>query len=151
VGLGLARAVSLDLHLAHDGRYAVEDWLAARARPQDVVGQTAPSAFMPRLRAEGLRVAGPDVEELERSEARFLLVNPAWSRRAEEGGAERAFVLRLERGQLPYRLALEHRWQPPRLLPFDPADLDQPGSRVDSNLSKVNPLVRVYERVGTAP
>lgn len=151
VGLGLARGLALNLHMVHDGRYAVEDWLAARARPQDVVGQTAPSAFMPRLRAEGLRAAGPDVEELERSEARFLLVNPSWSRRAEAGSAERAFVERLERGQLPYRLALEHRWPPPRWLPFDPADLDRPGTRVVSNLAKVNPLVRVYERLEAAP
>jgi hypothetical protein len=151
LGLGLARGLALDLHMARDGRQDVEAWLAERVRPGDVVGQAAPSLFMPRLRAEGLRVAGPDVEELERSEARFLLVNPSWSRRAEAGSAERAFVERLERGQLPYRLALEHRWQPPGFLPFDPADLDRPGARVVSNLSKVNPLMRVCERLEAAP
>ncbi len=63
-----------------------------------MVGQAAPSLYMPRLRAEGLHVASPDVEELERAGARFVLVNPAWSRRAEAGSAERAFVERLERG-----------------------------------------------------
>lgn len=151
VGFGLARGVALDLHMAHDGRQHVEAWLAERARSGDVVGQAAPALFMPRLRAEGLRVAGPDVEELERAEARFLLVNPAWSRRAEAGSAERAFLDRLERGQLPYRLALEHRWRPPFPLPFDPADLDQPGSRVVSNLARVNPWLRVYERLEAAP
>jgi hypothetical protein len=151
VGLGLARGLALDLHMTRDGRQDVEAWLAERVRPGDVVGQAAPSLFMPRLRAEGLRVAGPDVEELERSQARFLLANPAWSRRAEAGSAERVFVERLERGQLPYRLALEHRWRPPVWLPFDPADLDQPGSRVVSNLARVNRLVRVYERLETAP
>ena len=57
---------------------------------------------------------------------------------------------RLERGQLPYRLALEHRWQAPAFLPFDPAALDRPGSRVVSNLAKVNPLLRVYERLEPA-
>lgn len=150
-GTGLARAAALNLHMTRDGRGQLEAWLAERARPGDVVGQAAPSLYMPRLRAEGLQVAGPDVEELERAGARFVLVNPAWSRRAEAGSAERAFVERLERGQLPYRLALEQRWRPPAWLPFDPADLDRPGSRVASNLARVNPLLRVYERLEPAP
>ncbi len=148
---GLARAASLNLHMTHDGRQDVEAWLVARARPGDDVGQAAPAQDMPRLRAEGLRVVGPDVEELERAQPRFVIVNPAWSRRAETGSALRGFLERLERGQLPYRLALEHRWQPPAWLPFDPAALDRPGSRVVSNLAKVNPLLRVYERLEPGP
>lgn len=147
---GLARAVSLNLHMSHDGRQDVEAWLVERVRPGDDVGQTAPAQAMPRLRAEGLRAVGPDVEELERTQPRFVVVNPAWSRGTEAGSAERAFVERLERGQLPYRLAVEHRWQAPAFLPFDPAALDRPGSRVVSNLAKVNPLLRVYERLEPA-
>jgi hypothetical protein len=140
---GLGRAVSLDVQMQHDGRYAVEDWLAARVRPDDVVGQLAPSLFLPRLKPTGLRAVGPDIPEVEERQPRFVVLNVAYARRAEAGSAERGFIDRLQHGQTPYRLVLEQRLESSWLM-FDPDALD--GHRwIDSNLAKVNPWIRVYE------
>lgn len=146
---GLGRAVSLDVQMQHDGRYAVEDWLAARVRPDDVVGQLAPSLFLPRLKPTGLRAVGPDIPEVEQRQPRFVVLNVAYARRAEAGSAERSFIDRLRHGQTPYRLVLEQRFESPWLM-FDPELLD--GHRwIDSNLAKVNPWIQVYERGESAP
>jgi len=141
--------VSLDVQMQHDGRYFVEDWLAARVRPDEFVGQLAPSLFLPRLKPTGLRAAGPDIEEIERTEPRFLVLNVAYAGRAAPGSSERTFLDRLAHGRTPYRPVLEHRLQS-RWFLFDAATLDtQPW--VDSNLAKVNPWIHVYERPGSTP
>lgn len=149
VVFGLSRAVSLDLQMERDGRYAVEEWLASRVRPDEAVGQLAPSLFLPRLKLQGLRAFGPDLEELQRERPRYLLMNVAYSRRADAREAERRFLQGLESGALGYGLALEQRFTPPWPL-FDTQDLQRPGA-VESNLRNVNPLIRVYERVGAQP
>jgi hypothetical protein len=146
---GLGRAVSLDVQMQHDGRYAVEDWLAARVRPDDVVGQLAPSLFLPRLKPTGLRAVGPDIPEVEQRQPRFVVLNVAYARRAEAGSAERSLIDRLQHGQTPYHLVLDQRFESPWLM-FDPAVLE--GQRwIDSNLAKVNPWIQVYERGASAP
>jgi hypothetical protein len=143
---GVGRAVALDLHMRHDGRYAVEDWLAARAEPQETIGQLAPSLFLPRLKPAGLRAVGPDPAQVLEARPRFLVDNAAYARRAHLAPEEHALRADLASGAAGYRLALVHRWRAPAWLPFDPADLDRP-TLVVSNLARVNPEIHVWERV----
>ena len=42
-------AATVDLMMLRDSRYTVEQWVAARARPEDLVGFVFPLQYYPRL------------------------------------------------------------------------------------------------------
>ena len=49
LALGLFRAVSVDVNMLHDPRYAAEEWLAANVRPGDTIEVYGLNVYMPRL------------------------------------------------------------------------------------------------------
>ena len=76
---------------------------------------------------------------------RFVVTNPAYEARFQPASPEAAFVAGLQDGSLGYRLALDHR-QPPALAAFFDAAAWERAGRVNTNLARIDPRIRVYER-----
>ena len=140
------RALSVDVLLARDSRYAVEDWLRTHAAPPAVVAAVGPLEYLPRLDGLQWRRLGPSIDRLRRVDPDVVVVNADFARRAADGGSDAALYAALASGQAGYQMV---RAQPPTsTLPFldvgtfrseDPA-------RVHSNLDKVGPEILVYAR-----
>jgi 4-amino-4-deoxy-L-arabinose transferase-like glycosyltransferase len=146
VAVSALRALSVDVLLARDSRYAVEEWLRRHAPPPAVVAAIGPLEYLPRLDGLRWRRLGPAIDRLRHVDPDVVVVNADFARRAAIGGSDAELYAALASGQSGYRLALA---QPASsTLPFldvgtfrseDPA-------RVHSNLDKVGPDILVYAR-----
>ena len=143
---GVGRCLSLDLALLHDARYAAEAWLGEHAAPPALVSPTGPLEYLPRMDGLEARPLGPSVARLRKVEPPFVVVNADYTERADPGSGEHELYTGLESGILGYRLAFAHRYDAPWLLLRTEDLLDRPGALVRSNIGKVNPEIRVYER-----
>lgn len=141
---GLAYALSVDVLMATDARYAAERWLRGAAAGGATVAAVGPLEYLPRLDGLRWRWLDPSVPRLARVRPDLVLVNADFATRAEESSGEDAFYAGLADGSLGYDLAFRHRSRPwPCLL--DSAELVREGpDRIDTNLDKVNPEIRVY-------
>ena len=151
IAFSALRALSVDVLLARDSRYAVEGWLREHAPPPAVVAVVGPLEYLPRLDRLQWRRLGPSIDRLRQVDPDVVVVNADFARRAAEGGSDAELYEALAGERAGYRLALA---QPaPSTLPFldvgtfrgeDPA-------RVHSNLDKVGPEILVYARDHTRP
>ncbi len=136
-GLTFARALSVDLLLLNDTRYAVEGWLEEHGRGERRVGYGSRN-LLPRgleVRQWGQLVRDP-CGHLESTRPEFIVVPTQGLRKEREEGALR----RLESGQFGYDLALrEQRSRTLFLLGLH---------RVESNLDRVSPQTLVFRRTG---
>ena len=148
VAFSALRALSVDVLMARDSRYAVEDWLKNHAAPPAVVAAVGPLEYLPRFEGLHARRLGPSLDRLRRVDPDVVVVNADFARRAEGGGSDAELYAALAGGQAGYRLVLDQPATP--TLPFlDAAAFrgDDPG-RVHSNLDKVGPEILVYARDG---
>jgi hypothetical protein len=143
---GVVRCVSLDLAMTHDARYAAEAWLKEHAPPPALVAPVGPLEYLPRMDGLDARPLGPSVARLQKVQPRFVVVNADYAERADPGTAEHELYAGLDRGDLGYRRVFAHRFDAPWLLLRTEDLLDRPGALVRSNIGKVNPEIRVYER-----
>jgi hypothetical protein len=146
VGYGAARALSVDLLMANDSRYAAESWLRRHAGPVALVGAVGPPEHLPRLDGLRWRVVGPRADRLARIGPDYVVINADYGRRALEGTGEREFYDRLQREELGYTLASEHLFRSPLIFLNVNALRESADPLVLSNLGKVNPLIRIYRR-----
>jgi 4-amino-4-deoxy-L-arabinose transferase-like glycosyltransferase len=145
IAFAFGRAASVDVLLARDSRYAVEEWLRREVGPSPMVAAVGPLEYLPRLDGLRWRRLGPSVARLDQVRPDVVVVNADYARRADEGTGERAFYAALDEGSLGYAVALRHRSDPPSLL--DTAALRREGrDRIWSNLDKVDPEIVVYRR-----
>ena len=151
VAASALRALSVDVLLARDSRYAVEGWLREHAPPPAVVAAVGPLEYLPRLDGLHWRRLGPSIDRLRRVDPDVVVVNADFARRAAEGGSDAELYEALAGGRAGYRLALA---QPAsQTLPFLDVGTfrgDDP-ARVHSNLDKVGPEILVYARDHTLP
>jgi dolichyl-phosphate-mannose-protein mannosyltransferase len=145
LAFGFVRAASVDLLLARDSRYAVEDWLRREAGPGALVAAVGPLEYLPRLDGLHWRRLGPAASRLAQVHPEVVVVNADYARRADEGTGERAFYSALDDGSLGYQVALRHRAGPRTLLDTD-ALRREGRDRIWSNLDKVDPEIVVYRR-----
>jgi 4-amino-4-deoxy-L-arabinose transferase-like glycosyltransferase len=145
LAFALARAASVDVLLARDSRYAVEEWLRREVGPAPLVAAVGPLEYLPRFDGLHWRRLGPAASRLAQVNPEVVVVNADYARRADEGTGERAFYAALDDGSLGYRVALRHRRNPPVLLDTDALRRDGRG-RIWSNLDKVDPEIVVYRR-----
>jgi len=146
VAASALRALSVDVLLARDSRYAVEAWLRENAAPPAVVGAVGPLEYLPRLDGLRWRRLGPSIDRLRRVDPDVVVLNADFARRAAEGGSDAELYEALAAGAVGYRLALA---QPASsTLPFlDVAALrSADATRVHSNIDKVGPTILVYAR-----
>ena len=150
VAASALRALSVDVLLARDSRYAVEAWLRAHAAPPTLVAAVGPPEYLPRLDGLRLRRLGPSMDRLRRVDPDVVVVNADYARRAADGGSDAELYAALVGGQAGYRLALA---QPAAsTLPFLDVATFRSGdpARVHSNLDKVGPEILVYARAPPA-
>lgn len=141
-----AYAFSVDVLMAGDSRYSVEGWLSRRAGAGALVGAVGPLEYLPRLDGLRWRRVGPSVRRLADIRPDYVVINGDYAGRAEKGTGEYDLYMGLERGALGYSLAFRHRSRA-RLSLLDSAELSREGPRrIWTNLDKVNPEIRVYER-----
>jgi len=145
LALSLARAASVDILMARDSRYAVEDWLRREVGPGPLVAAVGPLEYLPRLDGLHWRRLGPAAVRLAQVSPDVVVVNADYARRADEGTGERAFYSALDDGSLGYEVALRRRTRPRVALDTDALRMDGPG-RIWSNLDKVDPEIVVYRR-----
>jgi hypothetical protein len=143
---GLGRALSLDVLMVHDARYAAEAWLRAHVAPDADVAGVGSLPQLPRLDGLRWRIVPPAVAALSAAPADFLVVNADLARRSRAGSGRASFYARLEGGSLGYREVRRWRTRRPWLL-FDTERL-QGGAfgPVLSNLERVNPEIVLYAR-----
>jgi hypothetical protein len=140
------RALSVDVLMARDSRYAAEAWLRRNAPAPALVAAVGPLEYLPRLDGLAWRRMGPSPERLARVAPDVVVVNADYARRAEPGGADAALFAALASGAAGYRLA--HEQPATQTLPF--LDVwtfrgEDPG-RVHSNLDKIGPPLVVFAR-----
>jgi 4-amino-4-deoxy-L-arabinose transferase-like glycosyltransferase len=139
-----ARVVAFDALTILDSRYEVERWLVARTGPGTVIGAEGPSQYLPRPSRVLWNPVPQDLGALESLHPDFLVVNLGYARR---GAAHNQFYDALDNGSAGYRRALRYRTS----VPLSPlrweARFDQLAEDPFSNLTKVNPVIDVYERV----
>jgi hypothetical protein len=145
LAFGALRAASVDVLLARDSRYTVEDWLRREVGPAPLVAVVGPLEYLPRFDGLHWRRLGPAASRLAQVSPEVVVVNADYARRADEGTGERAFYAALDDGSLGYRVALRHRTDPHVLLDTDALRRDGRG-RIWSNLDKVDPEIVVYRR-----
>jgi hypothetical protein len=92
------------------------------------------------------RPLGPSVDRLARVKPAFVVVSADYAERADPGTGAHALYAGLEDRGLGYRRVFDHRFDAPYLLLRTEDLLDRPGAFVRSNLGKVNPRIRIYQR-----
>ncbi|PYQ51935.1 MAG: hypothetical protein DMF78_12240, partial [Acidobacteria bacterium] len=148
--LALVRAVSVDVLLATDSRYAVEDWLRREVGPGPLVAAVGPREYLPRLDGLRWRRLGPSAARVAQVQPDVIVVNADYARRADPGTGERAFYDALDAGSLGYTTALRLRSDSPWCRLETDALRREGRGHLWSNLDKVDPEIRVYRRVGSA-
>ena len=128
-------ALSVDLRMVNDSRYAAERWLRDRATLPKQAAALGRIKHAPRIEAiDWPRVFRKDGRILQRRGLRYVVVNVSDLRSPEE----RAIYEQLLAGKSGYRLVEEFRWRSRGDL------LDTRGSY--TTLDLVNPRLAVFER-----
>ena len=146
---GAARVVSLDVMMLRDSRYFVERWIIDRIGPGTRVAADGMPLYLPRQAALLWIPISPSAAALREQQPTFVIRNPAYSARGSDGGANE-FYSSLADGSIGYRRVLSYRtplwFSPLRWEPrFNGRNEDQ-----FSNVTKVNPIIEVYERTDSA-
>jgi hypothetical protein len=137
VAWSLLGALGVDLRMAHDSRYAVEEWLHPRTPLRGQALGVGREKHLPRIATvEWRRVWRNRERVLEDPRARYLVVNVTDLRTPRE----RELYEELLAGAHGWRLSHHEQWESP----WDFLDLS--GSL--TTLSLVNPKLAVFERGG---
>ncbi len=144
----LLYAATVDVLMAGDSRYGVEDWLTSHVQPDDLVAAAFPLEYLPRMDRFRYTDVG-SVTELERLHPEFYVLNVDYARCMGEDSPIRALVDGLERGTLGYRLVLTAR-RPSPWPWLVGAHHDLVGARLETRVStilrNVNPTIEVFQR-----
>jgi hypothetical protein len=140
----LSRCVALDLLMVRDSRYSAEEHLRAEAKPTDKVGGTGGRRYLPRPEIVPWTLVRANTQDLDAIRPDLLVVNVGFGLRASEG-----YSNDLVRNVLPagvtYSLVGEYRSPVPFPLSLEPRFLRAEEDEF-SNLTKINPLIRLYRR-----
>jgi 4-amino-4-deoxy-L-arabinose transferase-like glycosyltransferase len=146
LGWNAARAASVDLLMAADSRYGVEERLRQEAGGL-LIAAAGPLEYLPRLEGLRWRRLGPSPRRLAEMKPDLVVVNADYARRADPGTGERQLYDALDSGAAGYVLALSHRGRPRfSLLREDEWSPERP-LPILTNLDKIGPEIRVYRRV----
>jgi Dolichyl-phosphate-mannose-protein mannosyltransferase len=132
-------AASVDILMVKDSRYNVERWLRRSVPPGASLGIVGLPNYLPRLEGYNWRYISPGLKKFADSEGPdFLMFTTSYAERFPEGSGEHRFFTDFQKIGLGYQLA--YRYQTPLgWLPLHPPEKY-------SNLSMINPEVRVYEK-----
>jgi hypothetical protein len=138
------------LAMRSDSRYTAEAWMASDVQGDEVIAYVGRRTYLPRFPHGSIRVP-ESWSYVRRRPPDVLVVNAAYSCRARSGTTRREFYDRLndpENGM--FTLVLQYRsdpWWPVR----GPDAVFRARCENDlTNLSKINPEVRIYRRIATS-
>jgi hypothetical protein len=138
------------LAMRSDSRYTAEAWMASHVQGDEVIAYVGRRTYLPRFPHGSIRVP-ESWSYVRRRPPDVLVVNAAYSCRARSGTTRREFYDRLndpENGM--FTLVLQYRsdpWWPVR----GPDAVFRARCENDlTNLSKINPEVRIYRRIATS-
>ncbi len=140
------RAASVNLLMAADGRDEAARWLRANVTAQELVGTAGPQEYHPPVAGRLVHLI-PTIEEIERAQPDYLVVNTGYRRRFRRETLEGPAFFGLEEGRLPYRVVhrVKHR------VPLAILSLEAPfreGTHIShTSLNKINPELLIYKRV----
>lgn len=147
VGAGLyllGRAISIDVLMLTDARYAAEAWLARSTRPDAVVAATGLPEYLPRREVRPWVEVAAASEALERLRPDVVVFNADYMRRFGPESPRHHFVRRLRTGESGYTLAVRCVSRPAWL----PLVWERPfrDDREDlfTNLDKIGPTIEIY-------
>jgi 4-amino-4-deoxy-L-arabinose transferase-like glycosyltransferase len=146
LGWSAARAASVDLMMASDGRYDVEERLRREAAGA-LVAAAGPLEYLPRLDGLRWRRLGPSVRRLSEMKPDLVVVNADYARRADPGTGERQLYDALEGGSAGYTLDFSHRSRPRFSLLREDEWSAERALPILTNLDKIGPEIRVYRRL----
>jgi hypothetical protein len=140
VVFSIAYAASVDVLLASDGRYAAENWVKAHVAPGSRVMIVGFDLYNPRL--DGLDVitsVEPTLDELASISPDYVITTSIFDEWRFRGTPPvLTFFQAVAAGKTEYRLVFVQRGRPR----FTLLNLDG----VRTNLDKVNPEIRIYQR-----
>ncbi len=141
-------AATVDLLMLRDSRYMVEQWIAERARAEDLVGFVFPLQYYPRLeRFPFKEITG--VGQLAHDRPTYFVLNADYARAEPADSEIGRLIAGLRSGALGYGMAFQYREPGPwPWLPGAPRDLvgDRVETPITSVLRYVNPQFEVFKR-----
>ena len=142
---GVLNGASVPRLMRADSRYVVEQYLAEHVKPGARVAYTGHAEYLPRIqRFEAFEVV-PEGDILTAAGVDVLVVSWPYAVRFRGKPEVWQFYEQLESGALPYRLTLRAKAsiRTPLAL-FSRLNADE--ASPFTNLNKINPEIRVYER-----
>jgi hypothetical protein len=143
----LLYGATVDVLMLRDSRYAVEQWLRARAGDQ-LVGTVFPKVVLPSLGDFQSEDIGT-IDGLRRRAPAYFILNADYARAVPPDTPIGQLVTGLQHHTLGYRLAFRYRAAPPwPWLPAGHPDLVGPRLEIPalSFLRSINPTIEVYAR-----
>ena len=139
------RTSSINVMMAADGRYFVEDWIRAHVPARTRVGVLEHEAVLPRLPDYVMMPLLEPLADLPVHRPEFLVLTDNYLTRVADGWPERDLYGRLLAGAEGYDVVLQHQTRMPfAILALEPRFRHPDGSF--TTLHKVNPLVTVLRR-----
>jgi len=136
--------------MLNDSRYFVERWLLPRIGPDTQIAAEGASIYLPRQSVLLWTRIDADPAALGAMQPQFLILNAGYRTRVSTDPGPNEFYRSLADGRANYRQVLSYRTG----LSFSPlrweSRFNGPGEDPFSNVTKVNPVIEVYERVDTA-
>jgi 4-amino-4-deoxy-L-arabinose transferase-like glycosyltransferase len=142
---GVLNGASVPRLMHADSRYLVEKYLAEHVKPGTRVAYTGHAEYLPRIQRFDAFEVAPEGDILTAASIDVLVVSWPYAVRFRSRPGVWKFYEQLESGALPYRLTL--RAKAPIRTPlglFSRLNAEE-ASRF-TNLNKINPEIRVYER-----
>jgi len=150
IAYGAARIVALDVMMVRDSRYFIERWIIDRIGAGTRIAAEGMPLYLPRQAILLWAPLLPQPAALHEHQPTFLILNSAYSARGADPRAPNEFYTSLANGSAGYRRVLSYRTQ----LWFSPLQWEPRfnGQHEDqfSNVTKVNPIIEVYERTDSA-
>lgn len=144
----LLYAATVDLVMSRDSRYTVEQWLAARVGPGDLVGYVFPQQYYPRLhRFNSAEITS--LAQLQKDQPSYYVLNEDYARAEPPDTEIGRLVAGLQNGTAGYSLVFRYRAPSPRpWLPGAPRDLvgDRKERPITSVLRHINPWYEVFKK-----
>jgi len=139
------RTSSINVMMAADGRYFVEDWIRANVPAGTRIGVIEHEVVVPRLPDYVVMPLLEPLDDLPVHRPEFLVLTDNYLTRVDEGRPERDLYGRLLAGAEGYDVVLQYQTRRPfAILALEPRFRHPDGSF--TTLHKVNPLVTVLRR-----
>jgi len=142
-----SRALSVDLLMLNDSRYAAERWLRDAAGRGAVVAAVGPREALPRYERRPYVPLSAHLEALAHAGPALVVVNADLLRRYGPGRPEHDFRSALLDGTAGYRRALAVSGARGALPLTLERPFRDPEATVYSNLAKIGPSIEIYQRL----